>query len=157
MISLFLIYQQKSRKNIILCKLCADIFWIIHYLFLGAYAGVIPNAVGFFREIVFYNRGKRKWADTPVWVAVFILINLVLGLRTFSVWYNILLITASALVTISLWINKPNLTKLITIPVCIAFFIYDIFAGSHMGMINETVSLVSISIYFARHKKEENK
>ena len=157
MVSLFLIYQQKSRKNIILCKLSADIFWIAHYFLLGAYAGVIPNAVGFFREIVFYNRGKRKWADTPVWVLVFILINLALGLHTFSVWYNIIPITASALVTISLWINKPNLTKLITVPVCIAFFIYNIFVGSYMGMVNESISVISIAIYFARHKKEENK
>ena len=155
MVSLFLIYQQKSRKNIILCKLTADIFWIAHYALLGAVGGIIPNAVGFFREIVFFNRGKRKWASTPIWVAVFILINLTLGLRTFSVWYNIIPIAASSLVTVSLWINKPNLTKIITIPVCISFLIYDIFVHSYMGMINESISLISIFIYFARNGKEE--
>lgn len=31
MISLFLIYQQKSRKKMLLCKLSADLFWIAHY------------------------------------------------------------------------------------------------------------------------------
>ena len=46
MISLFLIYQQKSRKGILICKLSADVFWIAHYFCLGAVAGMIPNFVG---------------------------------------------------------------------------------------------------------------
>ena len=36
MISLFLIYQQRNRKNILLCKLSADIFWIFHYFTLNS-------------------------------------------------------------------------------------------------------------------------
>jgi len=153
MLSLFLIYQQKSRKNIILCKLSADIFWVAHYLLLGAVGGMIPNAVGIFREIVFYNRNTHKWARSPVWVAVFIIINLALGINTFSTWYNVIPIVASSFVTVSLWINKPNLTKLITIPICISFLIYDIFVNSYMGIINEIISLISIFIYFAKNKK----
>ena len=153
MLSLFLIYQQKSRRNIILCKLSADIFWVAHYFLLGAVGGMIPNAIGIFREIVFYNRNTQKWARTPVWVAVFIIINLALGINTFSTWYNVIPIVASSFVTVSLWINKPNLTKLITIPICILFLIYDIFVNSYMGIINEIISLISIFIYFAKNKK----
>ncbi|MBR3933852.1 MAG: YgjV family protein [Clostridia bacterium] len=156
MLFLFLIYQQKSRKNIILFKLLADVFWVAHYFLLGAVGGMIPNTVGIFREIVFYNRNTKKWARTPVWVAVFIIINFAWGLNTFSVWYNIIPIVASSFVTISLWINKPNLTKLITIPICISFLIYDIFVNSFMGMVNEIISLISIIIYFIRNKKEKN-
>lgn len=59
MASLFLIYQQKKRKNMLAFKLSADICWVIHYLCLGGIAGMIPNAVGIFREIIFLFR-KRK-------------------------------------------------------------------------------------------------
>lgn len=150
MISLFLIYQQKSRKNIILCKLSADIFWTFHYFCLGAPAGMIPNLVGFFREIVFYNRNSKKWANTPLWVALFIVVNLSLGLRTFDKWYNIIPIVASSFVTISLWINNPNLTKIISAPVSASFLIYDIFVGSYIGIVNESISILSIAIYFIK-------
>lgn len=118
---------------------------------------MIPNMVGFFREIVFYNRNTKKWAGTPIWVVVFILINLCLGIRTFSVWYNIIPIVASALVTVSLWINNPDLTKKLSIPIATAFLIYDIFVGSYMGMINESISILSIIIYFIRKYKEEKR
>lgn len=60
MASLFLIYQQKKRKNMLLFKLSADVCWVIHYLCLGGIAGMIPNAVGIFREIIFLWRKRRS-------------------------------------------------------------------------------------------------
>ena len=39
MLALFSIYQQKTRKGIILSKLSADVCWVIHYLCIGGIAG----------------------------------------------------------------------------------------------------------------------
>ena len=152
MVSLFLIYQQKERKNILLCKLSADIFWILHYFTLGATAGMIPNFVGIFRELIFVNRKGKKWASTPLWVVLFISVNFTLGILSYEEWYDIVPIIASAFVTISLWIDNPRLMKLISAPVSIAFFVYDLFVLSYVGMINESIAVMSIIIYFIRRK-----
>lgn len=157
MVSLFLIYQQKNRKNILLCKLSADIFWILHYFTLGAVAGMIPNFVGIFRELVFVNRKSKKWANTPLWVALFIAVNFTLGILSYDEWYDIVPIIASAFVTVSLWIDNPRLMKLISIPVSIAFFVYDVFVLSYVGMLNESIAIVSIIIYFIKNFREEKK
>ena len=53
MIALFSVYQQSERKKLIAAKLCADVCWVIHYLLLGGIAGMIPNFIGIFRELVF--------------------------------------------------------------------------------------------------------
>ena len=45
MISLFSIYQQNERKKLLAAKLCADVFWVAHYLCLGGTAGMIPNFI----------------------------------------------------------------------------------------------------------------
>lgn len=155
MLSLFFIYQQKSRKKIIIAKLAADIFWVAHYLCLGGIAGMIPNVVGIFREIVFINRKDKAWGNKIVWPILFIAINFGLGMTTFHSFYNILPITASAFVTVSLWIDNPKLTKLITIPVCIAFMIYDFYVKSYIGMINETISIISIVIFFLKEREKK--
>lgn len=155
MVSLFSIYQQKSRKRMLISKLSADVCWVIHYLCLGGIAGMIPNMVGIFRELVFINRKDKKWAASIIWPCVFIVINWMLGFRTFSMWYNLLPITASTFVTISLWIDNPRLTKLISIPISTAFLIYDIFVGSYIGIINEAVSICSIIIFFAKARREK--
>lgn len=157
MLSLFLIYQQRSRKKMIMAKLSADVCWVLHYLRLGAFAGMIPNAVGIFRELVFINRRTRRWASIAAWPIVFILINWGLGIVSFDSAFDILPIAASSFVTVSLWIENPCLTKLISIPVSLSFMIYDVHVGSYVGIINECVSIVSILIYFLKEGKEKMK
>lgn len=152
MVSLFLIYQQKSRKKLIAAKLSADIFWVAHYLCLGGYAGMIPNLVGIFREIIFINRKDKKWAASILWPVIFILINWVLGFRTFNSLFNVLPIVASTFVTISLWIDNPRLTKAISLPVSLFFMIYDFYIGSYIGIINEAIAIGSIIISFLKER-----
>lgn len=155
MCSLFLIYQQRNRKNILYCKLSADLFWIAHYFCLGATAGMIPNFVGAFREIVFINRNTRKWASSPIWVVFFIFLNFFLGVVALDNWYDIVPIIASSFVTISLWIDNPKLTKIISVPVSASFLIYDIFVKSYIGIINESISISSFILYLFKMLKEE--
>ena len=59
-------------------------------------------------------------------------------------------IIASSFVTVSLWINNPDLTKIISIPVSVAFLVYDIFVGSYVGIINESIAICSIFLYFIK-------
>lgn len=154
MIALFSIYQQSSRKKLLVSKLTADVCWVVHYLCLGAYGGAIPNFVGIFRELVFVNREDKKWANLPFWPFLFIATNLALGLRTFAAPINLLPILGSAFVTVALWLKKPVLTKVLSFPVSTAFLIYDIFVGSWIGVISESISLVSIIIALIKILKE---
>ncbi len=155
MISLFLIYQQKSRKKILFCKLSADIFWVLHYLCLGGFAGLIPNAVGIFRELIFINREKKNWANSILCPILFIAINWSLGLRTFNSFFNTLPILASTFVTVSLWINNPKMTKIISIPVSVAFMTYNIYIGSYVGVLNEAIAIFSIILFFLKKEKQK--
>lgn len=153
MLSLFSVYQQSTRKKLIIKKLCADVCWVIHYFCLGGYGGMIPNGVGIFRELVFVQRDKHKLANSPFIPVIFILINFALGISTFKSPINILPITASAFVTVSLWLRNPKLTKIISIPVSLTFLIYDLFIGSWIGMINESIAIISIIISFIKERR----
>lgn len=145
---LFSVYQQTNRKKLIFNKLCADFCWVIHYLLIGAYGGMIPNFVGIFRELVFAKRDEKKWARHIIWPFFFVTVNWILGISTFKSAINILPIAASAFATISLWCKNTNITKMILVPVCTAFLIYDIAVGSWIGIINESISLLSVIIYY---------
>lgn len=154
MLSLFFMYQQKSRGKILVAKLSADLFWVLHYLFLGGTAGMIPNFVGIFREIVFLQRKRRKWADRLFWPILFVLVNLGLGVASFEQWADLLPILASGFVTVSLWIDHPQWTKRIGIPVSLAFLVYDLTVGSYVGMINESIAIGSILLSFTKERKK---
>lgn len=152
-ISLFLIYQQKDRKGILKAKLAADICWVLHYFCMGGTAGMIPNAVGILRELIFLNRKNKKWADSKLWLLVFVALNWTWGILTFRSGFDVLPIAASTFVSISLWIDHPKLTKLISLPVSGAFLIYDFCIGSYIGIGNECIAMISILIYFLKERK----
>ncbi len=158
MFFLFSLYQQSDRKRLIAAKLCADVCWVAHYALLGGIAGMIPNFIGIFRELVFIKREEKKWANKIIWPVFFISVSLCLGACTFKNLYNILPIAASAFVTVSLWVKNPKLTKMISVPVCLAFLVYDIFVHSYIGVVNESISIISVVISFIRNsiKKGSN-
>ena len=149
-VSLFLIYQQKSRSKLLLCKLSADVCWIIHYFYLGAYSGMIPGTVGIFREIIFFNREKRKWCNIIIWPIIFILFNWFLGYKAYRAPIDLLPIIASTFVTVSLWLKNPRFTKAISLPVSIAFIVYNFFVHSYIGIISESVSLISLIVFYTK-------
>lgn len=153
MAALFMLYQQTERKRLLGCKLCADVCWVVHYFCLGAYGGMVPNFVGIFRELVFVRRDKARWAG-GIWVPIFfILLNWGIGISTFQRPINIIPIAASTLVTISLWLRRPDLTKLLSVPVSLAFLTYDILVASYIGVVNESIALASILLSYIKEKK----
>ncbi|MBP3918571.1 MAG: YgjV family protein [Clostridia bacterium] len=157
MIALFSIYQQNDRRRLLCCKLTADVCWVVHYCILGAYGGMVPNFVGIFRELVFLQRGKKPWADKPFIPVLFILINWGIGAFTFSSPIQILPIAASTFVTVSLWLRRPTLTKVISVPVSVTFLIYDACVGSYIGMINESIAIISILLNAIQNQRQKEK
>ena len=153
MVALFSIYQQKSRRRLLFCKTCADACWVVHYFCLGGYGGMVPNLVGILRELVFVQRDKKRWASSIFVPIFFILLNWGIGFSTFSRPINVLPLAASTLVTVSLWLRRPRLTKLLSVPVSIAFLVYDILIGSYIGVVNESIAILSIMLSFIKERK----
>ena len=154
-VSLFLIYQQKERRGLLLCKLSADLCWIVHYLCLGAYSGMVPGTVGIFRELIFLNRERHKWCGKVIWPVLFILCNWTLGYFAYRTPIDLLPIVASTFVTVSLWLKNPSFTKLISLPVSIVFIIYNFYVRSYIGIFNESLALISLIVFYIKELKND--
>ncbi len=158
MVCLFCSYQQKKRERLILCKLGSDVMWAAHYIALSAPGGAIPNFVGIFRELIFVRREKDKWARSIFFPIFFIALNFTIAILRYKSPIDFMPITASAFVTLSLWAKNPKITRIIGAPVSLCFLIYDIFVGSWVGVVNESIALVSIFSSFVRNDlKRKNK
>ena len=157
MVALVLSYQQKKREKLILCKLSADVFWVVNFFLVGGHGGMISNSIGIVRESIFFHRGKRKWASSPVWPAVFILAGwsaffialFAFGDGTFSI-IHILPICATTCATLSFWSRDPLLTKALSAPATGSFLVYNLLISNYVGAINESVVLVSITVGIIR-------
>jgi hypothetical protein len=108
---------------------------------------------------VFINNDK-KWAKTPVWLGVFVVISAVSSVLTWVDWYSFLPAMAMILTTVSYWLKSETKIRLVTFPSSPCWLIYNIITGSVAGIITECIVMSSLIIAIVRYdilKKEKVK
>ena len=152
-------FQQSKRKRIIAVQIIAAVLFIIHYILLGAYSGASLNFISLLRSFVFINNDK-KWAKSPAWLAVFIVISAIAGIVTWVDWYSFLPSTAMILTTVSYWLKSETKIRLVTFPSSPCWLVYNIITHSIAGIVTECVVMASLIIAIVRYdvlKKEKGK
>lgn len=155
--STVLIYQQKTRKGLILSKLLSDVIWFLYYFSLSAYSGAAIAIIGMIRELVFINR-EKKWAKHPAWLVFFLILSFGCAIFTWKNAFSILPCIASAISVISFWIGKPGLSRILSYPISACMLTYDIVCVAILGIVNELFTVTSSVIGTIRlDRKRETK
>ena len=147
------IYQQKTGQRLIAYKLISDIFWALHYFFLGAYSGVAVATVAALREIVYYNK-EKKWASSRLMPFFFMALTIALGIVTWGGYLSLFTLFASLVAVGGFWKKSPRLSRVLAFPIATSLLIYDILCGSYLGIANECVSMISATVGIIRYKKK---
>ena len=78
------IFISNKREKILIFKLIDDALWFTNMVLMGAYTGAVLNAIAIVREIIFFNRGKKKWATHKFWLFFFMIVMLVSPVLTWA-------------------------------------------------------------------------
>ena len=137
-----LIYQQKTRKGLILSKLLSDVIWFLYYICLSAYSGAAIAVIGMIRELVFINR-EKKWAKHPIWLVFFLMLSFISAIITWKNIFSVLPCIASAISVVSFWIGNPKLSRKLSYPISACMLTYNITSVAIIGVINEIFTVIS--------------
>ncbi len=145
----FISFQRKTKKNILLFQILSSLVYFSHFLLLGALTGSIMNFIGATRNAVFCQR-ERKWANHPLCLYFFLAIYLVAAVWTWQDYASLLPLVGMIASTISFWMKKPKLIRMIMLisPPC--WFAYNLISGSLPGMFTEVFNLLSLFIAIVR-------
>ena len=152
-------YQQRSQHAILLCQFAAATLFTVHFFMIGAYVGGLLNFIAIFRAIVFANCGK-KWADSAVWLYVFIGLFAIAGIatldgdvniltwninfRSLSTYIGLLPIVAMTLTTIAYRMTNAAKVRLVSLPASPCWFTYNLYNHSWAGVCTELMLSASI-------------
>ncbi len=150
-----LIYQQKSGKSLLLFKCLSDILWALHYFFMNAYTAMCIALIAIARELVFLKQ-SRDHARKYIWLVAFLLCGIASAAVTWKGIPSLLPAVASAISIFSFWFGKPRLSRLFAFPVSGCMMAYDFSCGSVMGIVNETLTLVSAAAGVIRFRREQS-
>lgn len=150
----FVNYLVKTREQVLFIHIATTICFAFHYMFIGAYAGMAMNFVGFVRNLVFYFVGKNSKVGKG-WAILFAVIMGAMGVVGWEAWYSVLAVVGLVINSYSMSFSNPNNIRksiLITSPLVL---VYDVFAKSYGGMVYESVVIISSIIGLVHYRKNK--
>ena len=138
-------FQFKRHGQIVLCKTGSVLFFSLHYLLLGAWSAAVLEFISAIRNLIFYKQVKKNISTTPVIIGFGIFV-VATGLATFEGAISLLPMGCKLLTTVSYGMKNEKWLRIITLPSCIMWVIYNIYVGSLAGMLTDAMNLVSILI-----------
>lgn len=145
----FLSFQQKGKKQILLTQMAAGFVFSIHFIMLGAVTGAMMNAVAVARNLVF-SRGE-KLKRPYFWPVLFMGLFTLLGVLSWQNLFSLLPIMAMNLSNIVFSLKNPRYIRFCYVPVSVGWLIYNISAFSVAGIITEIFCLLSLLIAIVRY------
>ena len=167
--------QFNTHKNIVLFKTLAEIPYLVQYIFLNAYVGMVMGVIGIIRNIIFTKRVKQG-KDNKFFILLFSLITVVVGCITialsweqtlsvmekftsitwlkiiFAVVFSLLSIIAKIFSTIAYGIKEPKTLRALNLPASFMWFIYNLVFFSISGILHELFLMTSIIVAMIRYK-----
>ena len=168
--------QFNKHWKIMLFKTLGSMTFVLQYILLGAWVGMVMDLIGSIRNVIFtinVKKGKsNKW-----WIIFFALFTLVAGIITIAMTWDksisyaskwskdaqtvliiavsisIISIVAKLLTTIAYGFKDPHVIRMVNLPSNACWVIYNLVAFSIAGVINDLMVLCSIVIAEIRFKK----
>ena len=168
--------QFNSHFKIMIMKTLGSLAFVIQYIFLGAWVGMVMDLIGSIRNVIF-TINVQKGKSNKLWVVFFSVFTLIAGVITIATtwdksigyatrWSNdakvvliiavsisIISIVAKLLTTIAYGFKDPHVIRTVNIPSNACWVIYNAVAFSIAGMINDCMCLISIVIAEIRFRK----
>ena len=155
----FINYIVKTRGQVLFVNSVTTLCFVLHYLCLGAWAGMALNLVAFIRNIFYYYAGKNGKVSKGLSITFTVIMGamgITVSLITKEGWYFILSVLALMINSYAMSFQNPNSIRksiLITSPMVLA---YDCFVLSVGGAVYESVAIISAIIGLIRYKKRSN-
>lgn len=147
-------YHFKDRRTILLVQLISFIFWIIHFVLIGAITGMVISIIAAIRLFVFSFKTKDNWIANPLVSWFFIIISIIFTYFTMTAYWAVFALLGGILAIIASIQDDENKIRIFFIPSHIMWVVYDIFAGSYGGAISEGV--LGLSAFISLFKKKIN-
>lgn len=153
----FMIFQMKARKHIILFSIASNVGWFSYFALQGDFISGLANVTGLLSNVIFFFRGKYRWADSKLWLALFLAIAGGLAIITFRDWRDVFPMIACLTSTVAFFMIKEQRIRLISIVTYMFFMCNSISKLYIVALIADVTALLSAIISFIRYAKLNKK
>ncbi len=146
----FISFQAKTSRGIIFWQLTTTLCFALHYVMIGAWAGVAINLLAAVMGVAYYFRDKagKSGIFLPI---LFSVLGVILTLLTAEAWYAVFLLAGLLINTLSFALLPPKGVRYAMLVKGPVTALYNVFAFSIAGIIYETVIFISSVVGLIRY------
>lgn len=138
-----LAFQCKKHHRVITYRNTNMLFFAVQYVLLGAWTGMAMNILGIIRNVIFSYQVRHE-RSTRRSIGLFCAIFFIAGLLTWEGPKSFLVIGAKLISTVAYGNKNLLVMRLLVLLTSSSWMVYNIFAGSHAGVLCEMLTLTSI-------------
>lgn len=149
--------QLKRRNYIILFSIGSAIGWVIYFFLNGNVASSLISTVAIIQAIIFYQRGKHKWAQSKFWLFLFLAVQVLICIFTFKDWTTFLSVSAGLFGTLAYFVMKEKVYRYLILCSLVCWLFNSTFNFYLIAFLADSLSTVSIIISITRYTIAERK
>lgn len=154
MILTILSFQFKTKKQILLMQTAGSTFFLISYILLGSYAAVYLNIIFLARNIIFYFKEDKKWAQSKAWLVALLVAVMLAGALGYRTAWDIIPIVGSVFGTLAAYMKNENMFRVFKLGDSPCWLLYNASIPSLGGTICEVFNIISITVGLIRYRKK---
>lgn len=143
--------QLKTKKKMLLTIIIANLFFIISYLLLEAYAGALIYGILDIEIIInmfIENKGKK----TPkLLIAIYLLISIVIGIFTVNNLIDVLPIIAAIFFIFTFRQTEEKYVRFLILENLISWVVYDFFVSAYLAVVSDLFIAFSTIVAIIRY------
>lgn len=147
--------QFKTKEQIVMCSILANLVVSIQFLLLNAITGAVISIINTIRCIIFYYYKKKDRKPSLIVLLIFEVIAVVSGIISWQNLWSIIPIIVTVVYTYGLWQDNVKVIRITTGVAGFGWAIYDIIVMAYVGAIQETSQLISAIIALVRNRKSD--
>lgn len=146
--------QMKTKKHFLLIYIFSYAFFILDFVLLKAYSGIINNVILFILTIISNKYNNKK---IPKYLIIIFFIFIIIGnIISYQNIYSLLPFLASIFYVIALITKNMKIVRQTTIVQKLSWTLYDFIVKSYSTFVMDIISIVSIFIAIIRYDKNNN-
>lgn len=146
--------QFKKRWQILIALLALNLFSALNFIFLGSWASVYISLFAIVEMIVNYLFERKKKPVPKLLVALYIIVNILLGMMTFAGPLDVLPIVSAILFCIAIILKNEQNIRLTMLMNQISWLVFDAMVGAYMFAVSNVLTIISTSIAICRYNKK---
>ncbi len=141
-----LAWNAKTRKKILNLQSFGVGIFVVHYLLLGAVTGAVMSGVTLLRNLIFVQKGNKKWASSKVWLPLFIILSVITLLIFWQGWPSILPALGVIIGTYGISRESPKEIRFSMLLASLLWIPYTIIVHSYSGLVTQLISTVGLLV-----------